>query len=206
MIVPAMTLKEIKKSLMKDYETELRTKLILSKATRQRKWMLNGRKNFIETIYFETASKNNWRITIQGTQGNIHTMPYLISYGERGIRADHIPWELTPLTFMHFNTHFFQRYRERAQIPDSKPEELVKLFFKKNLFMIPCTGDNEGASQVFTPLFGGIGLGIYHEELDIFEFKTFVDNSLLKEEQLKKVYEIYEDTYKRILEALQKGK
>jgi hypothetical protein len=95
---------------------------------------------------------------------------------------------------MYFTTHFFKRFKERLKLDITKPEELVKFFFKKNLFMMPAQLDMpNGTKQIFAPLFGGVGLGVYHEKEDIYEFKTFVNNGLLKDSQKQIIQTITND-------------
>lgn len=61
--------------------------------------------------------------------------------------------------------------------------------------MLPCYWPKPDASlQLFCPLDGGIGLGIFHEDLQVCEFKTFVDDSLLGEDQKQEVVDIYQTT------------
>ena len=84
-----------------------------------------------------------------------------------------------------------------------KPEDLVKFFFKKNAFLIPCYSPREdGTQQLFTPLAGGVGLGNYYEDADICEFKTFVDNSLLGQNQIEAVFSIWTDTLKELTDEM----
>jgi hypothetical protein len=101
---------------------------------------------------------------------------------------------------MHFNTHFFKRYRERGKIAIEKPEDLVKFFFRKNLVLLPCYFPREdGTQQLFTPLLGGVGLGNYHEETGICEFKTFGDNSLLRQDQKEEIVNIWTATVNELM-------
>ena len=65
MLVPSMSLQEIRKALVTDYENELHGKLKAIEISSKGKWIRNGRKDFTETIMFTTKSKNNWRITIE---------------------------------------------------------------------------------------------------------------------------------------------
>jgi hypothetical protein len=106
-------------------------------------------------------------------------------------------------SLMHFNTHFFKRYRERGKVDIEKPEDLVKFFFKKNSVLIACYYPREdGTQQLFTPLAGGVGLGNYHEESDICEFKTFVDHSLLGEDQKIQIMDIWTQTLTELTEEI----
>ncbi|HCN82969.1 MAG TPA: hypothetical protein DIT07_05015, partial [Sphingobacteriaceae bacterium] len=145
------------------------------------KWIRNGRKDFTETISFTTKSRNDWRITIICRKAGVVTTPYLVWYNKIGITACSISemYENTPLLF--FNTHFFKRYKERGKVDIEKPEDVVKFFFKKNIHFTPCYEPREdGIPQLFIPVNGGVGLGNYYLETDICEFKTFVDNGLLR--------------------------
>ncbi len=157
MLVPTMTLQEIRKALVADYERELKGKLKALEISSKGKWMRNGRKDFAETILHATQSKNNWRITIQYKQGNLTTIPYLVFYNNIGITASHFLFGFGSERFMHFNTHFFKRYQERGKIPHEKPEDLVKYFFRNNTVMLPCYFPlPDGTQQLFCPLAGGI--------------------------------------------------
>jgi hypothetical protein len=206
MIVPTMSLPEIGKSVSNDYACEIKSKLQSINATYRGKWIRNGRKDFVETILFPVKSKNNWRITITCNNNGVNAVPYLISYNHIGITASHVPFYAAESTsLMHFNTHFFKRYRERGMIAIEKPEDLVKFFFKKNPVLISCYYPREdGTLQLFTPLAGGVGLGNYYEDTDICEFKTFVDNSLLGKNQQEAIFSIWTDTLKDITDEMKR--
>lgn len=195
MIVPNMSLPEIRKSVFGDFEHEIKNKVQTIKVTYQGRWIRNGRKNFVETIAYRVKSKNTWRITVSCDKNGVSAVPYLISYNHIGVTASHIPENFEMIPLMYFNTHFFKRYRERANVSIEKPEDLVKNFFRKNPFLLPCYFPRkDGTQQLFTPLYGGIGLGNYHEEADICEYKTFVDNSLLRPDQIEDICEIWTET------------
>ena len=190
MIVPGMTLPEIRQAVLKDFQSELRNKLNSIMVTHKRKWQLNGGRDTLETILFPVKSKNDWRIIIECSAFGAVGMAYLVSYADTGITASYLCTAFDGLSFMHFNPHFFQRYRERLKLTIEKPEELVKTFFKKNRHLFPGFLDTEdGSKQMFVPLRGGVGLGLHHPTDDIYEFKTFVDDSLLKENQKKRIEE-----------------
>jgi hypothetical protein len=195
MLVPNMSLPEIRKSVFDDFTSEIKSKLQSLKVIQQGKWMRNGRKDFVETIPCQVKSRNTWRITVSCGNHGVLAVPYLISYNNIGITASHIALDFDSMPLMHFNTHFFKRYRERGKISIEKAEDLVKYFFRKNAFLCPCYYPREdGTQQLFTPLKEGIGLGNYHEESGICEYKTFVDNSLLRQDQLDNIYQIWTDT------------
>jgi len=163
--------------------------------SRQRKWMQSGRKDFKETIIHTTQSKNDWRIAVHYKDGVCDIVPYIVSYDHVGITASHFTDPHATDAMLFFNTHFFKRYRERAKVDIENPEKLVKHFFKKMGAVIPCYDIKpDGTKQLFCPLDGGLGLGYFHEDLQVCEFKTFVDNSLLREEQLKEIHDIYTST------------
>ncbi|MGN6265266.1 MAG: hypothetical protein ACTHM5_06310 [Ginsengibacter sp.] len=202
MIVPSMTLPEIRKSVLADFDGEIKSKIQSLNVTYQGRWLRNGRKDFVETISYRVKSKNNWRITVSCGATGVNTVSYLISYNNIGITASHIPIEFEP-TLMHFNTHFFKRYRERGKISIEKPEDLVKFFFRKNILFIPCFYPRkDGTYQLFTPLEGGLGLGTYYEEFGVCEYKTFVNSDLLREEQKEEIRRIWTETLKALTDEL----
>lgn len=203
MILPKMSLREIKRAVLSDYHNEVLRKLNNLAVTHKRKWQLNGKKNYTETIFYPTKSANKWRVVVHCTKDNVHLMPYVCSYNSYGIMAAHLSTVVEPQAFMHFNTHFFKRLKERLNISIEKPRELVKVFFKNNLYMIPAiTERSDGSEQIFTILQGGVGLGKYHEQEEIIEFKTFVSNEMLTKRQQKLVVDTAMDIYSRINTAL----
>jgi len=204
MIVPGMSLAEIKQSLIKDYQTDLRSKLNSIEIMYKRKFFSNGHRNYTETIPLTAKSLNKWRIIAECKIDHVHLTPYLIYQDRVGLCVVHLSLMTVPIGFMHFNSHFFTRYKERAKIKPIKPEEVIKLFFKTNSYLTPCyITQEDNSEQLFTPLNGGLGLGIYHELDNIYEFKTFVDDSLLGENQKKQIGEVYMETLKGIMAALQ---
>ena len=195
MIVPNMSLPEIRKSVFDDFVSEVKSKLKSVKATHHSKWIRSGRKDFVETIVFPVKSRNNWRMTVACNEKGVTAMPYLISYNKIGVTASHVPFDDDSMPLMHFNTHFFKRYKERGRVAVEKPEDLVKKFFRKNNVLLPCSFPRkDGTHQLFTPLMGGVGLGNYHMEPGICEFKTFVDDSLLRQDQIEEIYNIWTET------------
>jgi len=205
MIVPNMTLPEIKKSVFDDFVCEVKSKVECEKVTQQSKWIRSGRKDFVETILFPVKSRNTWRLTIACKKNSVTAVPYLISYNNIGVTASHIPLDDDSMPLMHFNTHFFKRYKERGKIATEKPEDLVKNFFRKNTFLFPCYYPRkDGSLQLFTPLAGGLGLGNYHKDYEICEFKTFVDNSLLRKDQALEIFNIWTETLKEILDEMER--
>lgn len=203
MIVPNMSLPEIRKSVSDDFANEIKSKLQSIKVSYHGKWIRNGRKDFVETIPYQVKSRNNWRITVSCSNNGVMAVPYLISYNNVGVTASHVALDFDSMPLMHFNTHFFKRYRERGKISVEKPEDLVKFFFKKNPVLFPCYFPRkDGTQQLFAPLWGGVGLGNYHEQAGICEYKTFVDNSLLREDQKDDIYKIYMETLNELTAEL----
>ena len=202
MIVPGMSLSEIKQALIKDYQSDLRSKLNSIEIMYKRKFALNGHRNYTETVLCPAKSRNYWRIIVECKIDHVHLTPYLVYQGKTGLCVAHLSLMTAPIVFMNFSSHFFTRFKERAKVKPTKPEEVIKLFFKTNSYLTPCyMAQDDNSEQLFTPLYGGLGLGIYHQHDDIFEFKTFVDDTLLKPEQLKQIGEVHMETLKTIIES-----
>lgn len=207
MLVPSMTLQEIKNSLILDYQRELKMKLTGIYLSAEGKWFRNGRKAFAETVSFVTKSKNHWRISVQmDNRGAYSVTPYLIAYDNVGIKAFHFIDPLGSGALLYFNTHFFKRYRERRKIDIEKPEDVVKHFFKHNPHIIPYRyQDTDGTQKLFIPFDNGVGLGKFNEAVSAFEFKTFVDDDLLRQEQWQSIINVYNNVID-LLDAQKKGK
>src|SRR5205085_6923321 len=105
MIVPSMTLPEIRKSVDEDYISDIKNKVASVEITSKGKWVRNGRKDFVETILVPSKSRNNWRITIKCDKNGVTAMPYLISWNDVGINATHMTFDYEPPTLLHFRTH-----------------------------------------------------------------------------------------------------
>lgn len=192
MLVPSMTLQEIKHALITDYSREMKLKFKGLHVCIRGKWLRNGQKDFIETISHISKSRNHWRIIVQMKGQFASIMPYMVAYDHVGITASHITDPSGSMEMLNFNTHFFKRYRERMNLDIEKPEEVVKYFFKRNPRVI--TGYYpmpDGTNQLFCPINGGVGLGYYHEESGVLQFKTFVDDSLLRENQKRDLARIW---------------
>jgi hypothetical protein len=76
MIVPKMTLPEIKQSLMRDYDKELRMKINSIHILWQRKWLQTHKDTAIETIHHTSQNKNQWHIVIYSQKNMSYTIPY----------------------------------------------------------------------------------------------------------------------------------
>ena len=92
----------------------------------------------------------------------------------------------------------------RSAESDAQQAFLIKTtFFKKNLVLLTAYFPRkDGTQQLFTPLVGGVGLGDYHKDADICEFKTFVDDSLLGQNQKEAIISIWTDTLKEITDEM----
>jgi hypothetical protein len=200
-----MSLAEIRKSVLEDFNLEIKSKIQSIEVTFRGKWIRNGRKDFVETIPCIVKSRNKWRITVSCSKRGVVAVPYLISYDNIGVTASYISTDFESMPLIHFNTHFFKRYRERGKISIEKPEDLIKYFFRNNPILFPCNSPRkDGSQQLFTPLREGIALGNYHEECDICEYKTFVDNSLLRQNQKENIRKIYTETLDELVAEIQR--
>lgn len=187
-----------------DYEPEIKNRVESIKISYQQKWIRNGSKDFVETIAFPVKSRNNWRITITCKKNYVSTVPYLIAYDKHGITASHL-CDISDNKLMHFNSHFFKRFRERGKLSIDKPEQVIKYFFKKNQVLFPCYGPREdGTQQLFLPVYGGVALGNFHPDTEICEFKTYVDNSLLGKNQLDEINRIWIEVLTEIAAEMQR--
>src|SRR5262249_4954516 len=89
---------------------------------------------------------------------------------------------------IRLNSHFYNRYNERMELHLSKPEQIVKHFYRSNfrrhhdLNNIPKeTGEQ---FRIFMTVQNGVMLGYRNLEKELVEMKTFITYDMLKGDQV----------------------
>jgi hypothetical protein len=195
MLLPSMTLQEIRTSLLKDLKEGLKNKVVHSQLSMERRFHESGSQLMVETVPYLSRQHNLWRIACRKDATSSYYQPYMMAYDHVGVIAMHFPNTFNPEVMMYFNTHFFKRYRERAELDIERPSHLVKHFFKQNNVLLPCYyPQDDGSLQLFSPVHGGLGLGYFHADTMICEFKTFVSYDMLRIDQIIDISRIYQAT------------
>lgn len=207
MLVPSMTNLEIYAEILADspsvfkiFTTKMHYETLRMKRTNNFKW--------VETLHIKSARKNDWSIVINIQNGVSEINYYIKAYNKKGLVAySVIMIEEIPLV-IQFNTHFLTRYNERMQLQLTKPDQILKLFFKKNVCITPACSEMEEQKETMSviSLPEGMGLGRVMTDAPIVEMKTFIAKGMLNKNQRELINMLNEDERFYHVTAMSSGK
>lgn len=190
MLVPAMTLTDIRKEIEKDFPIlHRKSGYITQKLSRLYSDSLREKK---VTRFFDYQSKykNKWiyKIELSKKKTNVTFLTYY--YGKKGLTA------IEPMsgnTLLYFTAHFFNRYNERRKLNLTMPNDIMQAFLNDNMnFNFQRLEEfRPGVFKIFGVTQSGVVLGIYHVKLNFYKLNTFITSDMLKsgqtemEQQLK---------------------
>ncbi len=186
MIVPAMTIDEVRHEMLYDFEAVSRkahAQSLLVQGEMKRKG-LHHEQRFIK---YTSARKTEWTILYDIFTDHIHYIYYTEASDKRGKVAYQFLFDTRNREngTIKYNTHFFKRYRERQNPQLNNPSEIIRYFFKHNFEcafgQTQVLEDNRRlANYVFTQ---GIGMGWVDWERRITNLKTFLPFHMLNKKQ-----------------------
>ncbi len=186
MIVPAMTIEEVRHEMLYDFEAVNRKAHAHAQVVFQQ-MKRKGLSHEKQIIKYPSARKNEWVILYDIFPNNMHYIYYTEASDKRGRVAYQFLFDDKNHEngTIKYNTHFFKRYRERQNPKLNNPSELIRCFFKHNA---ECSfGQTQVledgrrlANYVFTE---GIGMGWVNWETRITNLKTFLPFSMLNKTQ-----------------------
>jgi len=194
MLVPAMTPLEIYKEIVEDGTSVLRTittkmhiQTLVMKRTNQFKW--------VETLHLKSQRNNNWSVVINIQPGMKDINFYVKTDDKQGLTAYSVFMMQEIPMLIKYNAHFFKRYRERMELEETKPDQVLKKFFKNNVRLTPAYSEkaDDGTMMAVVSLPDGLGLGRFSESSPITEMKTFIAHSTLNKGQRELVKMLNED-------------
>lgn len=198
MIVPAMNAMELYKEITEDGHTIMRmmtTKLHMQthimKRTNNFRW--------VETLHIKSARKNDWSVTVNIDKGRRDINFYVKAEEKQGITAySFLVMEDIPC-LIKYNAHFFKRYRERMMLTETKPDQILKRFFKNNIHITPAYSEetDDGTIMATISLPEGMGLGRFSGEAPITEMRTFIAHDTLNKNQRDLIQQLREDEHFR---------
>lgn len=194
MIVPSMTPEEIFKEILEDGIDVMR--MFNVKAHYMAKQMART-KNFrwAETIHVKTRKQNNWSMAIDLSAHSKLCAFFMKVEDKLGLTA--YSWFLLnelPVV-IRFNPHFFKRYRERMQLTEVNPHQIIKRFYKQNSVFIPAFSDQDEKGVMLSAfrMKEGMGLGRTWANTPIVEVKTFLPHHILNKSQAELADELLND-------------
>ncbi len=194
MIVQTMTPDEIFKEIIEDGLDVMR--MFNVKAHYMAKQMVRT-KNFrwTETIHLKSRRQNNWSMAIDLSAHSKLCAFFMKVEDKSGLTA--YSWFLLnelPVV-IRFNPHFFKRYRERLQLTEVNPHQIIKRFYKQNSVFIPAFSDQDEKGVMLSAfrMKEGMGLGRTWANTPIVEVKTFLPHQMLNKSQAELADQLLND-------------
>jgi hypothetical protein len=199
MIIPGMSLEEIRREIEKDYPILLRKMGYVANEL-EKKFSKDERKQG-HVHFFDYTSKynNHWIYKVQVFKKFSRYGAMMLYHNGRGYAGI----VSTPdLNITYHTGHFFERYNERRKLGLNTIREIVCAFIEEvDVFKFQEMEEiDEGIYKIFGTITSGIVLGMFNKPLGLVKANTFVANETLtlnqKEliEQLKQTLEKYKDT------------
>lgn len=148
----------------------------------------------IETIIWKSPSYNRWMMIYNLNGRDTYCIHICLTLDRGGFLKTLAPTSSIRHTEMYItecNIHFFKRYNERLKLGLTKPEQIVKHYFKHDTGNTKWSHikhvENESKLNLFMPVNGGVALGFAYDDIHFIEMKTFVSDEMLRASQMEKL-------------------
>jgi len=182
MLVPSMTLAEIKKEIDKDFPI-VRNKGIYVQRKLLHDLKPHGSDKIVRYLDYVSKYKNNWIIRF-GLSKKDSKMSQMVWYhNEKGLAAisiaDNGAW------LCYHTPHFFRRVNERLNLNLSRPQDIIRRFMDENdRFHVEILEEfGEGLFTIFCATRSGYILGVEDDNNHFFKMNTFITHDMLKGSQ-----------------------
>lgn len=186
MIVPSMTLEEIRAEIEKDYPILYRKSSYLGNKLARKMRLKRGESTF-HSFEYTSKYKNTWlcNMYLSRKKKDRKSNFLMYFYGNRGLTA------LLPGSdnkILYCTTHFFQRYNERRKLGFTLPVDILRSFMEDNhYFRFEFLEEVQpGIKIMFGVTQSGVILGTLHTELLLYKANTFLTNDMLKGDQVER--------------------
>lgn len=188
MLVPAMNSEEIIREIMLDYASVDRKSLYLSQNLR-RKVVKSKNNTFCDITDYKSLRKNDWVILVvcnRKGQCRITVVHYLNQFGFNVVNV------YARDKIQHFSGHFLERYNERYLMQNDLTKlDLIKNFVSHNIMIVHEVIDPADLKirRIIGRFKQGVGLGTveYINGIHVIDYKTFISNEMLYENQKDEV-------------------
>ena len=186
MVVASMTIEEIYREVMSDYES-LKRKSHAQAVIFQNEMKRKNMQHETRMILYKTPNFNEWNIMFDIYTYGIKKLYYLRTNDKKGAVTYLIQFFLDTdeKYLVKLNTHFFKRYNERLHLHLTKPADVIKHFFKHNFESE--IGESEllpnGNRLVHFVYAKGIGIAWQNDAKKALHIKTFIANETLNSSQ-----------------------
>ncbi len=182
MLVPSMTLAEIKKEIDKDFPI-VRNKGIYVQRKLLHEYKPKGGETIVKYFDYVSKYKNNWIIRFGLNKKNTFSNHITYYYGDKGLLAI-APVDNGALLTFH-TTHFFKRFNERLNLNLTLPKDIIRKFMNENdrYEVHQLEEYSRGVFSIFVAARNGYILGTHDKNLRIIRMNTFITFEMLKCDQ-----------------------
>jgi hypothetical protein len=200
MLVPSMTLQEIRKEINKDFPILFRKTIYVLQKLEKQLQKAEKKKGFTAFYNYCSKYKNQWIYRLNITKKQSLSTCMLLYHNGRG----HIAIATTQnLNLIYHTPHFFERYNERLQLGLKTQNEIYQSYMNEtptykfqNLEEI-----SPGIFTMFCVIDSGIILGIHNEPLKMIKANTFLTHDMLRKDQRELMAVLKNESFKYIPSA-----
>jgi len=184
MLVPAMTLEEIRREVEKDYPIVHRKSSYVSRKL-QRLLRNAIRENTVVRFFdYYSKQKNNWIYKIELNKKLPQITFAVYYYGDKGLTV------IEPIAsniMLYCTAHFFNRYNERRNLNLIMPNDIIRSFMNDNVqFTFKRLEEiYPGNYTVFGTTDSGITLGTFNASTNLYKLNTFITRDMLRGDQVE---------------------
>ena len=195
MLVPAMTLAEIKKEIDKDFPI-VRNKGIYVMKKLLHEYKPRGGEMIVKFIDYLSKYKNNWIIRFGLTKKNPNMSTIAFYYGEKGLVAI-APLDNGALLAFH-TSHFFKRFNERLNLNLTLPNDIIRRYMNENdRYEVEFLDEySPGVFSIFCAARSGYILGSQDDNMHVIRMNTIITPAMLKGSQRSLAEELNEEMKK----------
>lgn len=184
MILPTMTLEEIRKEIEKDFPILYRKMNYVANDLKKKLSKDTKRKGFIEFFDYYSKYKNHWIYKIEITKTTFFNLAMLLYHDDKGFAGISVTHEMN---IIYHTGHFFKRYNERRKLGLNSTTDIVKAFLTENTI---CQFNEleeiePGIFKTFCIIPTGIMLGIFNRPIMLIKANTFLTNDMLFKNQIE---------------------
>ncbi len=192
MLVPSMTVSEVRTELLKDFET-VRRKFTTEGLLLQKEMLRKGLQHQVLAACFKTARHNQWNVLHQLSATHSNTFYYIKTFDAAGMVVvysfifDDKEEAGRDILLVKYYKHFFDRYNQRMGLGFSDTSKTVKHFFKRNIHLTVYNTEpieNRICCSRFVYQ-EGLGMCWKDETQQTYHVKTFISEDMYTKNQQK---------------------
>ncbi len=189
MLIPTMTLHEIRKDLDKDYPS-VKNKAAHMAHKVARVFGPGKDKSVIRFFEYCSFNKNKWIYKVQINKKQEQFQLFTYYYNNKGLNAFSLLEQFDYL--LHFTGHFFQRYNQRLRLNLVQPNDVIRAYMEENVSYTFYKRKviSKGITKIFCLTERGIILGTQDDNTKVYHMNTFIPYFMLGNKKIKVIEEM----------------